>query len=154
MLQLSLKQKIIAAVLIIGSFLILVFQRGIYKPISTANPTSSPKAEINQDKPVIVSTKPENLDNAIILPTQIIEITFNMPLENRGEFKNKLDPKLDYEIELSDDRKTARIIPKTTFSLGTTYTLFIYSNETKFDGGKKLDHDYTYHFKTIEYKGV
>ena len=154
MTNLTLKQKIIITVTILGTALILIFQRGFYsKPAAVDTPVKQ-EAPLAEENARIISTTPSALDNAIVLPTQIIEITFNLPLQNPDELKHKLEPKVGYKIKLSDDRKTAKIIPQPTFNLGTEYTLNIQTNETKFDGGKKLERDYIYHFKTIEYKGV
>lgn len=148
-----------AGVAIIGALLILLFQRGIYGK-TTVEPTIQKTSSINQtlpqqetDKPVVILTVPSPLEEAIIVPTQVIEITFNLPLENVGEFKNRLEPKSDYTVKLSDDRKTAKIIPNPLLKLGTTFTLFI-QTDSKFDGGKRLDHELIYHFKTLEYRGV
>ncbi len=154
-MSLSFKQKIIAAATIIGAVLILIFKQGLYSSPSHSSPKlQQQNISVAPEYGKIISTNPEALDNAIILPTQDIEITFNLPLENKDELKHKIEPAVGYTIKLSDDKKTAKIIPTSTFALGTTYTLFIYKNDTKFDGGKKLDRDYNYHFKTIEYKGV
>ncbi|MBI4037107.1 hypothetical protein HY385_01645 [Candidatus Daviesbacteria bacterium] len=153
----NLKQKIIIAVAILGAALILIFQRGLYDKPNTqsapANPTQVKSVSTQTGDPQIVATNPTPLENSIIFPTQTVEITFNQPLENRGEFKNRLDPKADYEIKLSEDRKTAKIIPTTPFKLGTTFTLFILP-DTKFDGHKLLNREIIIHFRTIEYKGV
>lgn len=152
----GIKQKVIIVITILGLILIYIFQRGLGStPQAQTTPSSKEKIEVSAtDDPQVVSTKPSPLDESIISPTSTIEITFNRPLENIGEFKHKLEPKMDYQVKLSDDRKTAKITASPSFPLGTTYTLFIYANETKFDGGKRLNQDYTFHFKTIEYKGV
>lgn len=154
----SLKQKIIVIVAIIGTALIFIFQQGLYssdKPQNTnAVKQNNISSNSNNEDPKLISTIPENLNEAIILPTQVLELTFNHPLENPGEFKHKFEPKIEYTLKLSDDKKTVKITPKSTFQLGTTYTLFIYSDETKFDGGKRLNDNITLHFKTIEYKGI
>lgn len=153
----NLKQKIMIAVAIIGALLILLFQRGIYSKTvveSAIDKEPSNQTAVQQtDKPVVVSTIPSPLEEAIIVPTQVIEVTFNIPIENSGEFKHRIEPESDYTIKLSDDRKTVKIIPDPLLKLGTTFTLFI-SNETKFDGGKRLEQEKIYHFKTLEYKGV
>ncbi len=70
-----------------------------------------------------------------------------------GAFKSRLDPKIDYKVELSSDRKTAKIKPVKGFLLGTTYTLFI-GTETKFDGVGRWGEEKIFHFKTITYRGV
>lgn len=114
---------------------------------------SSPAPISQNDKPQIVSTKPDPLEDSIVSATDTIEITFNRPLENVGEFKSRLEPKIDYKVELSSDRKTARIIPTKPFQLGTTYTLFI-GTETKFDGVGRWGEEKIFHFKTIKYTGV
>ncbi|GEM_PF-1687741 len=156
--MLNIKQKILVAIAIIGALLILLFQRGIYGKTNTeSSPTSQPSVKSSEqqvsDKPIIVSTVPSSLDEAIIVPTQVIEITFNMPVENSGEFKHRLEPKSEYTVKLSDDRKTVKITPNPILKLGTTFTLFILT-DTKFDGGKRLEQEKVYHFKTLEYKGV
>ncbi len=113
-----------------------------------------PSASISpSDKPQIVSTKPSPLDETIVSATEVVEITFNRPLENVGEFKVRIEPKTEYKLELSGDRKTARIIPEKPYQLGTTYTLFI-GTETKFDGVGRWGEEKVYHFKTITYRGV
>ena len=119
-------------------------------PPSQPSPSSTPS---QSDKPQIVSTKPNPLDETIVSATEIVEITFNRPLENVGEFKSRIEPKIDYKVELSGDRKTAKIIPAKPYQLGTTYTLFI-GTETKFDGVGRWGEEKIYHFKTITYRGV
>lgn len=146
---LDLKKKIMIAIALIGAILILIFQRGLYsKPAETNTPASEESGEVR-----VVSTIPSPLDNTTILPAQAVEITFNYPLQNIGEFKNKIEPKVDYKVELSDDRKTARIIPAKIWGLGTTYTLFIMP-DTKFDKKGSLNRDIIYHFRTVEYRGI
>lgn len=105
------------------------------------------------DPPKIVSTKPEPLAEAIISATEIIEITFNRPLQNIGEFKVRIEPEIKYKVELSPDRKSAKIIPLSPYDLGRGYTLYI-GAETKFDGVGRWGEDKTYHFRTISYRGV
>ena len=109
------------------------------------------------DPPQIIFTKPSPLEEAIISAAEVIEITFNRSLENEGELKLKFEPKLeyktDYKIELSQDRKTAKIIPLVPYELGSTYTLFI-GTDTKFDGVGAWGQEKIYHFKTIRYRGV
>lgn len=156
MANLTLKQKIMAIAAVAGAVLILIFQRGLSgkSEAPASNPTpQAQKQEVNSGEPQVVATKPENLDGTTILANQTIEITFNSPLENRGEFKNRIDPEAEVEIKLSEDRKTAKIIPTKPYKLGTGFTLFI-KPDTKFDGKKQLGRDIIYHFKTINYKGV
>lgn len=144
--NLSLKQKIIAIVTVIGLILIYIFQRGLYG--------SSPQAlQVKNEGPQVVSTKPSPLDQTVLLPSQPVEITFNYPLQNTGEFKNRIEPKIDYKVELSSDRKTAKIIFLKPMDLGQGYTLFVLP-DTKFDGAGNLGQDLVFHFKTISYKGI
>ncbi len=84
---------------------------------------------------------------------QTLELTFDQPIENRGEVKNTLDPKQDYTVELSQDKKTAKFIPNKPYISGREYTLTIKS-DTKFDGKKTLGHDEVFHFRTISYQGA
>lgn len=158
MSKLTLKQKIILLIATLGAILILIFQQGLYgKPAASPLPTPKPEAKQNQvnqnEEPTVISTQPSPLEEATILPTQTVEITFNLPLENTGEFKNKIEPEADYEVKLSNDRKTVQIIPKKTFKLGASYTLFI-KPDTKFDGSKTLNKELIFHFRTIEYRGI
>lgn len=147
--KLTLKQKIMAAVLAIGIALIALFRIGLGGSNTTQNAPQPPAPTT----PQAISTNPAPLDNAILLPTQSIEITFNMPIENTGEFKHEFDSKLDYKLELSSDRKTIKIIPLQPYKLGQGYTLKI-KPETKFDGQKRLEQEIFYHFSTISYNGV
>ncbi len=109
--------------------------------------------DISKEPPHIVSTKPDPLDENIVSASDIVEITFNRPLENVGEFKSRIEPKIEYKVELSGDRKTARIIPAKPYGLGMTYTLSI-GPDSKFDGAGAWGQDKTFHFKTIKYTGV
>ncbi len=131
---------------------VLLMKKPITRVAST-NPSSSPSQNNQTDFPKVVSTKPDPLDETIISATEVLEITFNRPLENVGEFKLKIEPKTDYKLELSGDRKTARIKPVQAYELGTTYTLSI-GTETKFDGLGRWGQEKVFHFKTIRYRGI
>lgn len=138
---------------IIGGIFYLTMQRrteSTNKPPQLPNNTSQPS---QNDKPQIVSTKPDPLDNSIVSGTDVIEITFNRPLQNVGEFKNKIEPKIEYKVELSADRKTARIIPAKPYPVGAGFTLSI-GPDTKFDGMGEWRESKDFHFRTIKYTGV
>lgn len=135
-----------AIVAAVGLLLIYIFQQGL-----AGKAPESQNAE--EENPRIVSTSPAPLDQTVLLPTQSFEITFNLPLQNNGEFKNRIEPDLEYKVELSSDRKTARITPLKPLALGQGYTLFILP-DTKFDGAKNLNQELIFHFKTISYKGI
>ena len=114
----------------------------------------NPAAHPQQDKsPQIVSTKPDPLDETTIAADQIIEITFNKPLQNIPEFKVRIEPKIEFKAELSPDRKTARIKTVKPFNLGSSYTLTI-NPDTKFDGVGEWGQTKDFHFRTIKYSGV
>ena len=153
------KQKILAGfvVAIIGAILILVFQKGLLSkpaPEENSSNSESTKQEIPTDaKPQIVSTRPDPLENAIVSGTETVEITFNRPLENVGEFKFRMEPEIEYKIELSQDRKTAKIVPVKPYQLGSGYTIFI-GPETKFDGVGRWGEEKIFHFRTITYRGI
>lgn len=117
-------------------------------PLSTPTPAVSEK-----DPPQIISTKPDPLDDTIIAADQVIEITFNRSLQNAPEFKVRIEPKIDFKVELSMDRKTARVIPVKLYQLGASYTLYI-NPDTKFDGMGNWGETKTFHFRTIKYRGV
>lgn len=153
-------KKIIVIIIIIITIVIAFIwkSRAVTSPSSSSpSPSSTPiesgPTVSSQDKPQIVSTKPNPLEDTIISATEIVEITFNRPLENVGEFKVRIEPKLDFKVELSSDRKTAKIIPAEPYLLGTTYTLFI-GPDSKFDGVGRWGEEKIYHFKTITYRGV
>lgn len=118
-------------------------------PVST---TPIPSVSEN-DPPQIISTKPNPLEEAIVSANEVLEFTFNRPLENEGELKIKTEPVNEYKIKLSQDRKTATVTPVKPFELGATYTLRI-GRDTKFTGLGAWGQEKIYHFKTIKYRGV
>jgi len=147
-------KKSITIIIVIIIIIIAFLWKGHVSVVPTPSPlpskTSSPSPS---EKPQIVSTKPDLLEDTIISATDIVEITFNRPLENVGEFKVRIEPKIDYKVELSGDRKTAKIIPTKPYQLGTTYTLSI-GPESKFDGVGRWGEEKIFHYKTIPYRGV
>lgn len=138
--------------LIILALALIVFIKKGSNPVKIA-PQPIPAPTNQNDSPKIVSTKPDPLEDNIVSATEIIEITFNRPLENVGEFKSRIEPKIDYKVVLSGDRKTAKIIPTKPLELGTVFTLFI-GPDSKFDGVGRWGQDKMFHFKTVTYKGV
>lgn len=142
---------IVLVLLAAGGFF---FKKYILTKTNLTKPSSQSSATQSQsDSPKIISTKPDPLEEAIVPADQVIEVTFNLPLQNSGEFKLRTEPKIDFKIQLSQDRKTAKIIPQKTLDLGTTYTIFI-GTDTKFDGVGAWGQEKIYHFKTIKYTGV
>lgn len=135
-------------VAIVGAILIAIFSRGFYERPISSNQTSTNKPS---SEPALVSIKPS--DNGVLAPSDSIEINFNQPLENSDEFKHRLEPKTDYKLQLSDDKKTIRFVFDKPLPLGTTYTLFIQA-DAKFEGKKTLGKDLEFHFRTIAYNGV
>ncbi|MBI4036534.1 hypothetical protein HY386_01475 [Candidatus Daviesbacteria bacterium] len=110
-----------------------------------------------QDELEIISTTPHPLEEATILPTQSIEVTFNKPLFV-SEFKHKFDPEIEHQVEAINSQstnfgQTLRIVFTKPLQLGSGYTLFILPN-THSEDGLKLGRDVIYHFKTIDYRGV
>lgn len=143
------KKIVILIVIILTALLAIIKLSSVNRPsLNTKAPAVSEK-----DKPQIVSTKPDPLEEAIIGASDTIEITFNRSLENAGEFKVRIDPKVEFKLELSSDRKTCRIIPVKPYELGTGYTVFI-GPETKFDGVGRWGEEKIFHFRTIKYRGV
>lgn len=146
------KKQIIFIIIIIGIIVIAYFVWQSKHTSKIEQPKNQP-AVVQDYSPQIVSTKPDPLDNNIISASEPIEITFNKPLQNVPEFKIRFEPKPDYRVELSFDRKTARIIFNKPLDLGTVFTLYI-QPDTKFDGVGEWKQDKTFHFRTIKYTGV
>lgn len=125
--------------------------------VSSLKNNQNPTPTVLSDKLQIISTNPNPLEEATILPTQYIEITFNKPLFV-SEFKHRFDPEIDHEVKVINGRdyafgSTFRIIFKKPLELGGGYTLFILST-TKTEEGLGLPNDLIFHFQTIPYKGV
>ncbi|MBI2600535.1 Ig-like domain-containing protein [Candidatus Daviesbacteria bacterium] len=138
--------------------LILLFLAGFFLSNNKdgdgdGNIDTSSQAVVDDSKPRVVSVQPTQQEAPFITQNQVITVTFNMPVENTGEFKHKIEPELKYRLEPSADRKVIKITPEEPYLLGTEYTLFI-KPETKFDGKKTLNEEKIYHFKTIQYRGV
>jgi len=154
----SIKRKITLIILIIGAFLIWIFQNGLYQQEEIPKLEQKIDLSVNDskdEKPKIISTNPDPLNNSIIIPSQVITLTFNHPLENIGEFKYRIEPEPpEIKVELTLNRRTVKITPVKPFLPGTSYTIFIQSYDTKFDGGKRLENDLSYNFRTIEYRGI
>lgn len=143
--------KIIILGALILAAIVVIFN---LKNKQTPKDMPAPQAEASETQaPKIVGTKPDPLEEGIVAAGDTLEITFNRPLENAGEFKSRIDPEIKYKVELSGDRRTAKIVPDKPFDLGTTYTLFI-GTETKFDGVGRWGEEKVFHFRTISYRGV
>lgn len=147
------KKIILSAILIVIIFSAFYIYQKSSRTSTPTSPASQNKTISATDKPQVVSTKPDPLDYNIVAAAEIIEITFNRPLENVGEFKSRMEPQIDYKVELVNDRKTAKIIPAKPYNLGSTYTLFI-GTETKFDGVGRWGEEKIFHFRTVKYTGV
>lgn len=148
------KNKIVLGIILIAvGFFIYSYIMKTPKDESQTSTKSDLTPVSETDAPQIVSTKPSPLDSAIVSATENIEISFNRPLQNVGEFKNKIEPKIDYKAELSSDRKTAKIIFQKPLELGASYTLSI-GPDTKFDGMGEWGQSKDFHFRTVSYKGI
>ncbi len=144
--------------LILGIVLIFIAGTGYTFLSRSSQPKSDPDTTSGQNStqnssPEITKTIPDPLNESIIPADQIIEITFNLPLQNAPEFKVRIEPKIDFKVELSSDRKTARIITAKPYDLGASYTLYI-ASDTKFDGAGNWGKDRTFHFRTVKYRGI
>lgn len=152
-------KKIIILIIALGVTIIYISYKlipvGIFHRPNNLSVPEQREAQLPQSQePSLIATIPSPLEEAVIPPSQIIELTFNMPLENIPEFKHKFDPiSFKYKIELSSDKKNIRIIPERPYEPGLGYTLFIMP-DTKFEGKKTLGKDIIYHFRTVNYKGV
>ncbi len=152
----TVKGKIIAAIVALGLILIAIFMGGLYpKPSSSQSQSSnSLPQEVDPNTPHLVSTNPKGLkEGVLITPSQIIEISFSHPIENRGEVKYQVTPEVEYNIELTDDRKTVLLNPVRPYGTGRGFS-FIIKQDTKFDGGKRLTSDEVFNFNTIPHRGI
>lgn len=143
------KAKLIWIILAIGAFLLAIFANGLY---SSSDSAVVPSVTENSNEIRVVSTVPENLHNSTILPNQTIELTFSEQLVNVPETRWSISPSADIKAELSDDRKTLKLIPNKPYDLGNGYTLLIKA-DTKIEGKGNLDRELIYSFKTIQFKG-
>lgn len=142
--------KIIIVIIIILTLAALAQGKILHKNGPQSGPNPSPSQE---DKPKILSTKPSPLQDATIPAVDSLEITFNKPLEAPSEFKVRIEPKLDFTIELSADKTTGKIIFKKPLELGLAYALYI-GRDTKFVGLGPWGEDKEFHFRTIDFKGI
>ena len=150
------KRGIIGTIVILGGILIALFAHGLYTPSSETaqKATTSEQQNIDPNQPTLLKTDPSPLNHAILLPSQKITLTFSHPLENLPEMKYSFDPEVEGLVgKLSEDRKTATFSAEKGFPVGQTYHFTIHQN-AKFQGGKNLDKQYDFEFKTIDYKGV
>lgn len=146
--------KILSIASILGLVVLIVIYPRFLRNSQQSLIANPPSSQVTQnDKPQIVSTKPDPLNEAVIPADQVIEITFNRSLQNAPEFKVKIEPKIDFKVELSGDRKTAKIIPVKPYGLGAVYTLYI-GPDTKFDGIGQWGEDKRFQFRTIKYRGI
>ena len=154
--------------IILAGFAIVLVSLFLYKDkfFKATEKTSEPEItnkqslllrnKVSEDKLEILSTSPDPLEGAVILPTQEIEFKFNKQV-SVSEFKHKFDPEVEHEVaaayEKADNSTTMKIIFKKPLELGNGYTLFVLSNTTSEDN-KSLDREFNYHFSTIKYRGV
>ena len=148
------KRSVIAMIIALGLLLIAIFGQGLYAKTESKPQQDESKTLVNPDQPTLVSTTPSPLDKAILLPGQDIVLVFSHPLENIPELKHTFEPAIDgLESRLSPDKKTVTFSTKNPLPVGHEYKLTI-QQQAKFQGGKNLDKQYDFQFKTIDYKGV
>lgn len=154
MLKLN-KNSIIAIIVAFALVLIAIFAGGLYpKPGLDSTQSSNESQPVDPNTPRLVSTSPEGLkEGVLITPSQVLEISFSHPIENRGEVKYQVTPEVEYEIELTDDRKTVLLKTKRPYETGRGFS-FIIKQDTKFDGGKRLPYDEVFNFNTIPHRGI
>ena len=150
------KKLIIIAIIIIVTVIFLNKERFLK---SSASIKASPPSIESINQLQIISTNPNPLDGATVLPTQSIEITFNKPIV-RSEFKYKLDPETAHQltvVEGSDPNKdigqTFKITFRKPLELGKGYTLFVLPG-THTENGLKFDKHQNFTFHTINYRGI
>lgn len=152
-MKLSLKQKLIGAVIGIGLLLIAIFKFGLNgTPVPVVNNETNTSTE-----PEIISSDPPQIfkkEKLIVGPDKVITLNFSVPLLNAPETKVSIKPEHDIDIKLSDDYKSIIITPKVPYKLGEEYTILV-SREAKLrDDGKILGKDYNFNFNIINYSGI
>lgn len=152
--KISVNKILVGFVAVVGLVLILVFKNGLGGAGEVKKIQSGNKPVISAEKVEVVAVSPANLDGSTIPANQVIEVSFNKAVdESQEKLRLTVDPQADVNIELSADKKTVKVTPKKSYELGQGYTLSI-KGGSKFEGGKELDQDVTYGFKTIPYNGV
>lgn len=154
MLKASANKKVV----IPGVLILILISIFVLKGSSKVTPKSTgSNTQSNQNQtPEVVTTNPNPLDQSIISSTESFSVTFNLPVQNPGELKHTVEPKMDYTLKLSDDRKTAIFTPNKPLPIGMEYTLHI-TGDTKMDGSHGmvlLGQDLIYHIFTVPYHGV
>ena len=152
MLNFLSKEKIIGFIVAIGLALIAIFFVGFGKPSNVPEGPEPVTESVNSESVQVVSTNPNPLEGATILPNQAVEITFSEPMVNDLS-RVKIEPEGKVNISVKGDHHILEIKPIEPFKLGQGYTLTILSGYGS-DTGKKTDQDYIFHFKTIDYNGV
>lgn len=149
------KKLLLILLIALSLVLLFLFKDKFFKVSEKINQTEVTN-KVSEDKLEIISTKPDSLEGAVILPTQEIEFKFNKQI-SISEFKHKFDPEVEHKVNATYDKVDNTTIISIKFSealsLGSGYTLFILPN-TNSEDGKVLGREFSYHFSTIKYKGV
>lgn len=151
----TLKSKVIALVITVGIILIAIFNFGLGgKAVPLVN--DSKTAPVDSSQPQLISTNPSELFEKkpmVFPPDQVIELNFNVELENGPETKLTFDPPAEVKVDITNNGKTAKITPAGSWKLGQGYTITI-KPETKIRGGKTLGREFNVHFNVINYSGI
>lgn len=152
------KKIVIGLITLLGILVLLISGKGFYtSPQET--PTSNLKTEtqIVRDlgKVKILSTNPGNLNGRTLLPTDSIEIEFDLPMEAFDPgYHVVVEPKVEMVVKASDDLKRIIIKPAKSWAVGTTYSLLV-KNNLKFKGENvQLGQDVVFNFNTLTIKGI
>src|SRR3989344_4455175 len=73
------KKQIILGIVIVLSLAVLIFVSSLFK-IGTSTKQETETIQVN-DELEIISTNPDPLEGAVVMPSQIIEIKFKKPLD-------------------------------------------------------------------------
>lgn len=150
--MLLLNKKVITSIVIIILIIVIYLGLNSFRTITRSQPAQTSKP--NEDTHLkIVSTSPSPLDGATITPNQQIEIMFSQPLKSPGDLKYRIEPAIEFNLDLLNDKKVLKITPRTLYNLGASYTLYILP-ETIFENGEKFQTEVKFEFKTINYSGV
>lgn len=140
-------------IIVLALFIFLKFHSGNQ---TSENNTKLTSVNSNTQQLLLLSTNPNPLEGAVILPDATIQLNFNkrvIPTQLKHNFDPPIDDTVTEHNQPDQGIYTLKISFKKPLELGNGYTLFI-QGDTHSEDGIKLGQDFNYHFRTINYNGV